>query len=67
MRSEDNKMSDIETLEACCKLMAKIFSKQALNLNATNIDYKVENITDKETGTLFGTVKVNWVLQEDNQ
>ena len=45
MRSE---MTDIETLEACCKLMAKIFSKQALNLNATNINYKVENITDKD-------------------
>lgn len=64
MRSEETEMPDVETLEACCKLMAKIFSKQALNLNATNINYKVENITDKETGTLFGTVKVEWVLQE---
>lgn len=67
MRSEETEMSDVETLEACCKLMAKIFSKQALNLNAININYKVENITDKETGTLLGTVKVEWVLQEDNQ
>ena len=67
MRSEETEMSDVETLEACCKLMAKIFSKQALNLNAININYKVENITDKETGTLLGTVKVEWVLQESNQ
>ena len=67
MRSEETEMSDVETLEACCKLMAKIFSKQALNLNAININYKVENITDKETGTLLGTVKVEWVLREDNQ
>lgn len=61
MRSE---MTDEEILQACCKLMAKIFSKQALNLNATNINYKVENITDKETGILFGTVKVEWVLED---
>lgn len=32
-----SEMTDEETLQACCKLMAKIFSKQALNLNATNI------------------------------
>ena len=59
-----SEMTDEETLQACCKLMAKIFSKQALNFNATNINYKVENITDKETGTLFGTVKVEWVLED---
>lgn len=62
MKTEE--MTDEETLQGCCKLMAKIFSKQALNLNATNINYKVENITDKETGTLFGTVKVEWVLED---
>ena len=64
MKTEKQQMSDVEILEACCKLMAKIFSKQALNLNATMINYKVENVTDKETGTLFGTVKVEWVLEE---
>lgn len=57
-------LTDEETLQACCKLMAQIFYKQALNLNATNINYAVENITNKETGALFGTVKVEWKISD---
>lgn len=55
-----DKMTDDETLQACCKLMARILTKRAKNFNATNITYKLEDITDKDNGDYYGNIKVEW-------
>ena len=57
MRTEE------ETL-ACCKLLAQNFYKIAKATKATNINYKVDNITMKDTGENIGSIKVEWVLEE---
>ena len=53
---------DEDTKIACCKLLANLFYKLAKSTNATNINYKVENITMKDTGENIGSIKVEWVL-----
>lgn len=60
MKDKETHMTDDEKLQACCKLMARIFSKKAESLNATNINYKVEGITDKDDGKSFGNIRVEW-------
>lgn len=55
-----SKMNDSETLTSCAMLMARIFCKQAKNMGGTNIDFEVNNISDKKTKEKFGHIKVEW-------
>lgn len=47
-------MNDMEKMTACCKLMAKLLS----SFESNEVDFNVENITEKETGERIGTIKV---------
>jgi hypothetical protein len=55
---------DEETKIACCKLLASLFYKMAKLINATNIDFTVNEISLKETGENIGNIKVEWSLNK---
>lgn len=57
-------MNDEEMKLGCCKLLAQLFYKLAKTTNATEINYKVNDITMKDTGENIGSIKVNWVLED---
>lgn len=57
---QEKPMTDDETLQACCKLMARILFKRANSFNATDIKYCLEGITDKDTNESFGKITVLW-------
>jgi hypothetical protein len=57
-------MNDEEKKLACCKLLARLFYKLAKATNATEINYKVDEITMKDTGENIGSIKVKWVLKD---
>lgn len=59
-------MNDEEIKLVCCKLLARLFYKLAKATNATEINYKVDEIIMKDTGENIGSVRVKWVL-EDNK
>lgn len=58
------KMNDEEIKLACCKLLARLFYKLAKATNATEINYKVDEITMNDTGENIGSIKVKWVLED---
>lgn len=45
-------------------MLAQLFYKLAKATNATEINYKVDEITMKDTGENIGSIKVNWVLED---
>ena len=51
---------DHETMVAACKLFARILHKVSEQTNATEINFKVGEVTDKETGKNLGRVNVKW-------
>lgn len=57
-------MNDEEIKLGCCKLLAQLFYKLAKATNATEINYKVDEITMKDTGENIGSIKVKWVLED---
>ena len=53
---------------AACKLFARILSKVAEKSNATEINFKVGEVTDNETGKSLGKIQVLWnKLEETNK
>jgi len=49
-----------ETMIAACKLFARILSKVAEKSNANEINFKVGEVTDNETGKSLGKIQVLW-------
>ncbi len=60
----ENLGGEHETMVAACKLFARILNGVALNTNATEITFKVGEITDKESGKNLGRIKVIWESNE---
>lgn len=55
----EKELIDLEKLQACCKLMAQIFSKQAEVLASNKMGFSLDEITDKQ-GNFYGNIKVEW-------
>lgn len=53
-----------ETMVAMCKLFAHILYPIAKKSNATNITFKVNDITYKETNEKIGNIKVLYTIEE---
>ena len=54
-----------ETMVAACKLFARILSKVAEKSNDTEINFKVGEVTDNETGNSLGKIQVLWNKLEE--
>ena len=55
----NKQMTKDETIQACCKLLAKLLSEQAKEFNATKIKMKLNDITHKN-GVSVGNIEVIW-------
>lgn len=51
---------DHETMVAACKIFARILQKVAEETNANEINFKVGEVSDKETGKNLGRINVKW-------
>lgn len=55
----NKQMTKEETIQACCKLLAKLLSEQAKEFNATKIKMKLNDITHKNDVSV-GNIEVIW-------
>jgi len=61
----ENLGGDYETMVAACKLFARILHKVSEQTNATEINFKVGEVTDNETGNSLGKIQVLWNKLEE--
>lgn len=52
-------MTDDETLNACCFLIARILKAKAEKVNGTDCKYVLEGLGDND-GNYLGNIKVEW-------
>jgi hypothetical protein len=62
----DKQMTKDETIQTCCKLLAKLLYEQAKEANATEIKIRLNEITYKDIG-FIGNVEVVWDFNRDNE
>lgn len=61
----DKQMTKEETIQAYCKLLAKLLSEQAKEFNATEVKIRLNQIINTE-GEFVGNVEVAWNYDENN-
>jgi hypothetical protein len=62
----DKQMTKDETIQACCKLLAKLLSEQAKETNATKIKIRLNQIINKDA-EFVGNVEVTWDYNGDTE
>lgn len=62
----DKQMTKDETIQACCKLLAKLLSEQAKEINATEVKIKLNQIINKD-GEFVGDIMVTWNYDKDTE
>ena len=60
----DKQMTNDETIQACCKLLAKLLSEKAKEINATEVKIRLNQIINKDA-EFVGNVEVTWNYDEN--
>ena len=60
----DKQMTKDETIQACCKLLAKLLSEKAKEINATEVKIRLNQIINKDA-EFVGNVEVTWNYDEN--
>ena len=57
---EENNWTDEETWLACAKMLAVLMSERASKMGGTSINYKIGEVTLKDSDKSYGSIEINW-------